>query len=145
MYTFLIVLISLLAIFLCVIILVQAGKGGGLASTFGGASSSTESFMGGRQTATVLTKATWIGGALFLFLGLVLAVLSSQQGTTGESILREGMGPTNQVPQSPTSVLESEEGAPDAGAPPLEPGGTEPGAGQGGDGSGPDASGGGSS
>lgn len=127
MYTFLVVLISLLAILLCVVILIQSGKGGGLASTFGGASSSTDSFMGGRQAATVLTKATWIGGGVFLFLGLVLAVLSSQQGQAGESILREGMGPSPQAPADPASVLESEQ-APEGGGelPPLEEGAAPP-------------------
>ena len=134
MYTVLVVLISLLAVLLCVIILLQSGKGGGLAATFGGASSSTDSFMGGRQAATVLTKATWVGGGVFLFLGLVLAVLSSQQGQPSESILRDGMGPSNQVPQSPSSVLESEAGGEAGGQlPPLQ---SEPPSGAEGEGSG---------
>lgn len=111
MFVFLVVLMVLLAIGLCVMILLQAGKGGGLASTFGGASSSTESFMGGHQAATALTRGTWIGGAVFLFLGLTLSVLSAgQQEGQSESILQdqfqqEGV-PTGQ--QQPTSVLESE-------------------------------------
>lgn len=134
MFTFLIILISLLAVLLMVIILLQSGKGGGLAATFGGASSSTESFMGGRQAATMLTKLTWIGGGVFLFLSLVLAVLSSRVGGTPRSILREGLGPTNEVPEAPTSVLEAEttgvvpggaEGADTtAAAPPGEDGGS---------------------
>lgn len=111
MFVFLVVLMVLLAVVLCVIILLQAGKGGGLASTFGGASSSTESFMGGHQAATALTKGTWIGGALFLFLGLVLSVLSAgEQGDT-ESILQgefQQQGPRSGQQQAPTSVLESE-------------------------------------
>ena len=70
MFIILVVLISLLALFLITIILLQSGKGGGLAAEFGGASSSTDSIMGGRQAANVLTRATWIGGALFLALSL---------------------------------------------------------------------------
>lgn len=108
MYAFLVVLMSVLALLLCVIILLQSGKGGGLAASFGGASSSTESFMGGRQAATALTKLSWIGGGLFLFLALVLAVLSSRVSGTPESILRQGLGPVPQVPEAPASVLESE-------------------------------------
>lgn len=110
MYTFLILLISLLALLLCVIILIQSGKGGGLAASFGGASSSTESFMGGRQTASVLTKLTWIGGGVFLFLALVLTVLSTRVGQAPDSVLQEGLGPSPQAPMDPTSVLESEQG-----------------------------------
>lgn len=128
MFVFLVVLMVLLAIGLCVMILLQAGKGGGLASTFGGASSSTESFMGGHQAATALTRGTWIGGALFLLLGLTLSVLSvgDRQGQS-ESILQdqfqqEGV-PTGQ--ERPTSVLESEppsggeDGGGDQGGSPL--------------------------
>lgn len=112
MFAFLVVVMVLLAVALCVTILLQSGKGGGLASTFGGASSSTESFMGGHQAATALTKGTWIGGALFLFLGLVLSVLSAGSQQQGGSILqgefqqRQGAAPGQQ--QAPTSVLESE-------------------------------------
>ena len=105
MFIILVVLISLLALFLITIILLQSGKGGGLAAEFGGASSSTDSIMGGRQAANVLTRATWIGGALFLALSLLLAVLSARTTGPAESILRsEFQTPT----AAPTSVLDSE-------------------------------------
>jgi preprotein translocase subunit SecG len=105
MFTLLVVLISLVAIFLIAIILLQSGKGGGLAAEFGGASSSTDSIMGGRQAANVLTKATWIGGGVFLLLSLVLAILSTRTSGPTESILRsEFQSPS----AAPTSVLESE-------------------------------------
>lgn len=108
MFAFLIALISLLAILLCTIILIQSGKGGGLAASFGGASSSTDSFMGGRQAATALTKMTWVGGGLFLFLALVLAVLSSQPSASPESILRQNApGQQGTLPEAPPSLLES--------------------------------------
>ena len=107
MFTFLIVLISLVALLLCAIILIQSGKGGGLAASFGGASSSTDSFMGGRQTASVLTKATWIGGAIYLSLALILAIMSSRGGSTPQSILREGLGSPTPV-EAPASVLDTE-------------------------------------
>lgn len=112
MFTLLLVLIILLAVLLCVVVLLQAGKGGGLAATFGGASSSTDSFMGGRQAANLLTRLTWVGGGLFLFLSLVLAVLSARGTAAPESILRDGLGPTQQVPSQPTSLLEAERLAP---------------------------------
>lgn len=134
MYTLLIILISLLAILLMVIILLQSGKGGGLAATFGGASSSTDSFMGGRQAANVLTRLTWTGGGVFLFLALVLAVLSSRAGSAPESILQEGLGPTPQVPEAPTSVLESETTPPPTG---QDTGAVPEGGGPGGEGGGP--------
>lgn len=129
MYTFLVLLISLLAILLCVIILIQSGKGGGLAASFGGAASSTESFMGGRQTATILTKLTWAGGAGFLLLALVLTVLSTRiTDAPTDSVLWEGLGPSPEVPVDPTGVLEREAEEAPRGIPGTEePGGVPPG------------------
>ena len=114
MYTFLVVLISLIAVLLCVVVLLQSGKGGGLAAAFGGASSSMDSFIGGRQAATLLTRLSWIGGGVFLFLSLVLAVLSSRAGSPPESILRGELGGGA---EAPAPVLQSEgagEAAPEA-------------------------------
>lgn len=108
MFTLLVIFISLIALLLILIVLLQAGKGGGLAASFGGASSSTESFIGGRQAATLLTKLTWIGGGLFLFLALVLSILSSRSTQAPESILRGQLGPAGGAPESPASVLQSE-------------------------------------
>lgn len=109
MFAFLIVLISVIALLLILIVLLQAGKGGGLAASFGGASSSTESFIGGRQAATLLTKLTWIGGGSYIFLALVLAILSSRSTQQPESVLRNQFGPGGQAaPEAPASVLQSE-------------------------------------
>lgn len=110
MYTLLIALVSVIALLLILIVLLQSGKGGGLAAEFGGASSSTDSFMGGRQAANFLTRATWIGGGAYLALALLLAVLSARQSAPPESILREEFG---QQAAPPASVLETEgQGAP---------------------------------
>jgi preprotein translocase subunit SecG len=79
MYTFLLVLLILDSIVLVAAILLQAGKGNGLAATFGGVSSSADSLLGTRQAGNLLTKASWWGGALFLFLSLVLSIASTQR------------------------------------------------------------------
>lgn len=78
MFGLLLTLLILDGILMMVVVLLQAGKGGGLAA-MGGGSGGTDTFMGGRQAATVLTKATWVTGAVFLFLAVVLAVMSSQR------------------------------------------------------------------
>jgi preprotein translocase subunit SecG len=88
MYSFLLVLLILDAIILIAAILLQAGKGGGIAATFGGASSSAEAFLGSRQQATLLSKISWYGGAIFLALGLLLSIMSTRQSTP-RSILDE--------------------------------------------------------
>jgi preprotein translocase subunit SecG len=105
MFTLLTALISIISFLLILFVLLQSGKGGGLAAEFGGASSSTDSFMGGRQAANFLTRATWYGGGAFLVLALLLAVLSARQSTAPESILRQDAG---QRAAPPASVLETE-------------------------------------
>ncbi len=107
MLTFLIVLISLVALFIVLVVLLQSGKGGGLAAEFGGASSSTDSIVGGRQAATMLTRASWISGGLFLALAMLVGILSSRSTSAPSSILRSEF----QIPAgTPTSVLDSESG-----------------------------------
>ena len=78
MYTFLIVILVLASIFLILAILLQSGKGGGLAATFGGVGTSPDSFFGTRQMGNVLTKSSWYLGGAFLLLGFVLSLMSSR-------------------------------------------------------------------
>ncbi len=77
MYAFLLTVLVLDGIFLGIVILLQSGKGGGLAAVGGGAAM-TEGLLGGRQATTVLTRATWAAGTTFMVLSLVLSILSSR-------------------------------------------------------------------
>lgn len=79
MFTFLLVLLILDSLVLIAAILLQAGKGNGLAATFGGVSSSADSLLGTRQAGNLLTRASWWGGGLFLFLSFVLSLASTRQ------------------------------------------------------------------
>jgi preprotein translocase subunit SecG len=87
MYGFLLTLLILDGIFLVVIVLLQAGKGGGLAAMGGGAAA--EGVFGGRQAANFLTRSTWIAGGVFMFLALVLAIVSSRGAQQPSSILED--------------------------------------------------------
>jgi preprotein translocase subunit SecG len=87
------------ALILAAAVLLQAGQGGGLASLGGGAG--TEQFMGGRQATTLLTKLTWWCAGIFLFVSLVLAVMSSHSAAP-RSVL-EGNVPTP-APVQPTPL-----------------------------------------
>ncbi len=84
MFHFILVLIIIDAIVLAVVVLLQAGQGGGLASL--GGAGGTESLLGGRHAVTWLTKATWISGGLFLFLSLILTLLSSNRVAGGSEV-----------------------------------------------------------
>ena len=74
MYTFLLVLLMIDSLVLIAAILLQSGKGSGLAASFGGVSSSADSLLGTRQAGNLLTKASWWGGGIFLFLAFVLSL-----------------------------------------------------------------------
>jgi preprotein translocase subunit SecG len=78
MYTFLLVLLVLDSLVLGAAILLQAGKGGGLAASFGGVSTAADSFIGSRQAGNLLTKTSWWGGGIFLALAFLLQVMSTR-------------------------------------------------------------------
>lgn len=78
MYGFLLAVLILDGLFLSVVILLQAGKGGGLAAVGGGGGTMADGVLGGRQATTVLTRATWGAGAAFMVLALVLSIMSSR-------------------------------------------------------------------
>lgn len=99
MYNLLLFILALDALILTTAVLLQAGQGGGLASLGGGAG--TEQFMGGRQATTLLTKITWWCAGLFLFVSLILAVMSSNSAAP-RSVL-EGNVPAP-APVQPTPL-----------------------------------------
>ncbi|MCH7532407.1 MAG: preprotein translocase subunit SecG [Gemmatimonadetes bacterium] len=112
MYGFLLAALVLDGIFMTVIILLQSGKGGGLAAVGGGAAM-TEGILGGRQATTVLTRATWTSGTIFMLLALVLSIMSSrarqpssiiqiEAPVTAPAPVLPGLG--NQPAQSPGNV-----------------------------------------
>ena len=61
---------------LILVVLLQSGKAGDLASAFGGAGSQTA--FGARGAATLLTKATTVSAVVFMATSLSLAVLFTQ-------------------------------------------------------------------
>ena len=69
MVAFLVTLLIIDGLILIGAVLLQSGKGGGLAAVGGGAS--TDTFIGGRQAANLLTRTTWVTAGIFLFLSLV--------------------------------------------------------------------------
>jgi preprotein translocase subunit SecG len=97
MYGFLLAILVLDGLFLGVVILLQSGKGGGLAA-MGGGVTATEGILAGRQATTVLTRATWISGGIFMGLALVLSILSSR-AQQPQSILLDAIQQTAPAPE----------------------------------------------
>lgn len=117
MYTFLLVILIITSLVLIASVLLQAGKGGGLAASFGGASSSSDSLIGSRQAGTVLTKVSWWGAGVFLFLAFVLGLMSVRTRVP-KSVLDQ---PFSQAPAAPAT-----KGATPAPVTPLEQGKAAP-------------------
>jgi preprotein translocase subunit SecG len=116
MFTFLLVILVLDSIVLVTAILMQAGKGGGLAASFGGSASSSDSFMGTRQMGNALTRTTWWAGGIFLALGLVLSIMSSRAATP-RSIFEQEAAPIPTAPGTPAIPLEPAPATPPAPTP----------------------------
>jgi len=92
-------LVTALYILVCftmmLVVYLQQGKGGDIASAFGGASS--QAAFGARSGATVLSRATWICAAIFIFGALALGIIGRQgPGSVvgGRSPLSQPSGPT---------------------------------------------------
>ena len=81
MVTFLTVLHVLVCVFLILVVLLQAGKGGGMGIAFGGGGSQT--VFGSSGAGNFLTRLTSITAAIFLITSLGLAHFSSQQDSRG--------------------------------------------------------------
>ena len=78
MFTFFVLLIVLASILMCLIVLIQNSKGGGLASGF----ASSNQIMGVRKTTDFLEKATWTIAALMVVFSIFSAhALSSEKAS----------------------------------------------------------------
>lgn len=103
MYTLLLTILILDALLLGVVILLQAGKGGGLAASFGGASSSADSIMGTRQAGNLLTKLSWWCGGIFLVLAFILQLMSARSAVPTSVLDRMSAPAPAAAPAAPST------------------------------------------
>ena len=138
------VVLLMLHLFICLglvgVVLIQSGKGGGLAGgAFGG---SAQTVFGGRGATDFITRATMFLGGAFFITSLVLAMMSSGVGRAPRSILQSESRatapgrPSTPGPSAP-SAIPGGGGAPvtkgtpaatpsGAAPPPPPPGGSSP-------------------
>ncbi|MEK7824359.1 MAG: preprotein translocase subunit SecG [Candidatus Eisenbacteria bacterium] len=136
MYGLLLATHILICFSLIVVVLLQSGKGGGLAGgAFGG---TAQTVFGGRGATDFMTRATMVLGGAFFLTSLVLALLSSGAGRSTRSLIQEearrapaaapqlpgtvpGQPPAQGAPSPPAAPQQT----PPAGAQPatLPPGG----------------------
>ena len=108
MFTFLLVVQTLIAASLVAVILMQRSEGGGL-----GVSSSSAGLMTARGAADFLTRATAILGGLFITISILLAAIAgvSRESTTVDPSLAKQL-PVQQAPATPAAPPASNESAP---------------------------------
>lgn len=76
-YWFIIAIHVVVSLALIAVILLQAGKGGGLSETFGGSSTQT---LFGTKTSVFLSKATAACAIIYILTCLTLAVMTGHRG-----------------------------------------------------------------
>ena len=118
MYGVLLVLHLLICLALIGVVLVQSGKGGGLAGgAFGG---SAQTVLGGRGATDFFTRATMVLGAGFFITSLTLALLSTGLRTSPSLLQKEARRSAATAPaqgQPPTG----QPGTPAPGTAPTTP------------------------
>ena len=97
-------LFVLIAVILILLVLIQKGRGGGLASAFGGAGGNTAF---GSKTGDVLTWATSIVFGVFLLLAVLLNVVGDHYDRQRRA-LPGGAPVTTNAPPSPASPMDQQ-------------------------------------
>ena len=116
MFTFLLILQSVVAASLVAVILMQRSEGGGL-----GVGGSSSGFMTARGAADFLTRSTSILGGLFIVLSIVLAAVAGVSRGTAEvdtslanSVAPAPAAPAPTAPTAPTAGQRADTAPPTA-------------------------------
>lgn len=130
---------TIVCILLCLLVLIQSDKGGGISSAMGGGLSGATSLLGAQDTANILTRATTGFAIAFMVLCIIISLLTVRTGggAVPKSVLQER---AEKQEYTPASALQESElpvgsevqqgteqgtGAPEGATPPL-PGGELP-------------------
>ena len=103
MYSLMIVLFVIACVAMILVILLQAGKGQGLAGAFGGATSGA--VFGGRGAATFLSRATSILAIAYMVLCLLIGILyKSENDATRQSLIQQQAAEETTLPATDIPV-----------------------------------------
>ena len=84
MYTSIVILVVLASVLMCLIVLIQESKGGGLAADY----SNNNQILGAPKTTNFIEKATWGLAAAMIVLS-VISVAFLDNGSHNESVLQQ--------------------------------------------------------
>jgi len=104
MFKVLLIIIVILAIFLCFVVTIQNSKGGGLAAGF----ASSNQIMGVRKTTDILEKTTWTLIAAIAVLSIITAYVGRPSGASSDSVMRDAAMEMQTVnPEAPATTFEA--------------------------------------
>ncbi len=120
MYYFLVTVMILDGLLLGTVVLLQAGQGGGLASLGGGTTDWSSAVV---RPSHLLTRTSWVCGGLFLFLALVLSLVSPNRGSSSEvqDRIRQRPRRSRRRPSLPLEAVPEPASARDAACDQLRP------------------------
>jgi preprotein translocase subunit SecG len=118
MYTFLVVMFVLVSFGLVVVILLQAGKGQGLAGSIGGGAGSNSIF-GSRGAVDFLSKATTWMAAMYMVIAVLIGVVYKtttdevQKSLIQKRVEQQDAVPAPNIPVAPVQQQQPQQQAPD--------------------------------
>ncbi|MBD3239254.1 MAG: preprotein translocase subunit SecG [Chitinivibrionales bacterium] len=101
----LVVLFVIVCILLCLVVLIQSDKGGGISGALGGGLSGASALLGTQDTANILTRATTILATAYMVLCIVISLFVAGTvggGPAGKSMLKERA----EKYEAPASILQ---------------------------------------
>ena len=117
----------LICIALVIVVLLQSGKGAGLASVFGtgGGGGGGDSLFGSKGFGGMLAKATGVLAVAFMVSSISLSLIPIGRGTTQDSVLdRLEGGPATGAPETQSTMpvqMPTEQAPPETETPPETP------------------------
>ncbi|CAG1065702.1 Protein-export membrane protein SecG [uncultured bacterium] len=112
MFTLVLIIHVLVSLVIVAAVLLQAGKGASIGSTFGGSSSSSQTIFGSAGPATLLAKVTYGCAAVFMITSIALTYMSTRQRT--ESIMQDVPAATAPAPSAPVAPPQAPSTVPSA-------------------------------
>ncbi len=104
MFKVLLIIIVILAIFLCAVVTIQNSKGGGLAAGF----ASSNQIMGVRKTTDILEKTTWTLVIAIVVLSVITAYVGKSSPVTSDSVMKDAAIETQQMnPETSVTTFDS--------------------------------------
>jgi preprotein translocase subunit SecG len=116
--TFITIIHVVVSIFLILVILLQAGKGGGMGGAFGGAGSQT--VFGGRGATTFLGKLTSAAAIIFMITSVALSQVASRSSSVVRREAAPAQGPAGTAPAPAPAPAAPAPGAPSHGTTPAK-------------------------